>query len=77
MLRIAGYIAMILAPLIVLFGIVLAIGMAIFGVAVLRSDVFALFAMAFVAFALTTSVTVGVWLARAAKSPPNPEQPSA
>lgn len=77
MLRIAGYITLILAPLIVLFAIVLAIGMAIFGLAVLRSDVFALFAMAFVAFALTTSVTVGVWLARASKAPPNPEPPSA
>jgi hypothetical protein len=68
-----GYIALILAPLFVLFAIVLAIGVALFGLAVVRSDTFALFAMAFVAFAVMTSITVGIVLARAAKSPPRPE----
>lgn len=77
MLRIFGYVALILAPLIVLFGIVLAIGVALFGLSVFRSDVFALFATAFVAFAVATSVTAGIWLARAAKVPPPPEEPSA
>jgi hypothetical protein len=77
MLRIAGYVALILAPLLVLFAIVLAIGMALFGLAIFRSDVFGLFAIAFVAFALATSVTAGIWLARAAKAPPRQEPPSA
>lgn len=72
MLRMLGYVALVLVPLAVLFVIVLAIGFAIFGLAVVRSDVFALFVMAFVAFALTTSVTVGIVLARA-KSPPHQE----
>lgn len=77
MLRILDYIALVLAPVFVLFAIVLAIGVAIFGLAVVRSDTFALFAMAFAAFALTTSITVGIVLARAPKSPPNQEPPSA
>jgi hypothetical protein len=68
MLRMLGYISLVLVPLVVLFAIVLAIGIAIFGLAVVRSDVFALFAMAFAAFALTTAITVGIVLARAAKS---------
>jgi hypothetical protein len=76
MLRIVGYVALILAPLLVLFAIVLAIGMALFGLSMFRSDVFGLFAIAFVAFAVATSVTAGIWLARA-KPPPNPEEPSA
>lgn len=73
MLRILSYIALVLAPLFVLFAIVLAIGVALFGLAAVRSDTFALFAMAFVAFAVTTSVTVGIVLARGSKSPPRPE----
>lgn len=77
MLRFLVYISLILAPLLVLFGIVLAIIVAIFGLSALRSDVFGLFAMAFAAFALTTSVTAGLWLARASKVPPHPEPPSA
>jgi hypothetical protein len=75
--RIFIYIGLVLAPLIVLFGIVLAIAVALFGLSVFRSDVFALLATGFVAFAITTSVTVGIWLARGAKSPPHREPPSA
>ncbi|MEZ5961666.1 MAG: hypothetical protein R3C30_14775 [Hyphomonadaceae bacterium] len=77
MLRMIGYCALVFAPLIVLFAVVLAIGVALFGVAVVRTDTFALFAMAFVAFAVTTSITVGFVLARGAKSPPSQEPPSA
>ncbi len=77
MLRIFVYIGLILGPLIVLFAIALAIAVALFGLSALRSDVFALFATGFVAFAVTTSVTVGIWLARAAKAPLHPEPPSA
>lgn len=73
MLRMLGYISLVLAPLFVLFAIVLSIGLAIFGLAVVRSDTFALFAMAFAAFALTTAITVGIVLARAPKSPPRQE----
>lgn len=76
MLRILGYIALILAPLIVLFAIVLAIGMALFGLSMFRSDVFSLFATGFVAFAVATSVSAGVWLARV-KPPPDRQEPSA
>lgn len=76
MLRIVGYIALILAPLIVLFAIVLAIGMALFGLSMFRSDVFSLFATGFVAFAVAASVSAGIWLARV-KPPPHPEEPSA
>lgn len=73
MLRMLGYISLVLVPLVVLFAIVLAIGIALFGLAVVRSDTFALFAMAFVAFAVTTAITLGIVLARAPKSPPRQE----
>jgi hypothetical protein len=76
MARIFIYIGLVLAPLLVLLAIALAIGVALFDLSVFRSDVFALFAIGFVAFALATSVTVGVLLARAAKPPPRPEPPS-
>lgn len=65
MLRILGYIALVLAPLIVLLILALVIGIALFGLAVVRSDTFEVFAVSFVAFAIAASVTAGIVLARA------------
>lgn len=77
MLRILGYIALVLAPLLVLFIVALVIGFALFGVSVVRSDTFALFATGFAAFAVAASIAAGIVLARAPKSPPHQEPPSA
>lgn len=61
-LRIAGYFAAFLALLVLLFLLVVMIAMAAYGIAVVRSYVFALFVTSYVLIGLPAALALAVWL---------------
>jgi len=62
MLRIAAYAALTFVGLIALLLVVTMIGMAIFGIAIVRSYAFGLFFSAYVLLSIAAAIVAGLWL---------------